>query len=518
MISGEPNMVVYNSQARELTAKIVFYGPGLSGKTTNLEILHEKMDRSKVGQLVQLSAKTDRTIYFDLLPVELGNIKGYKIRFQLATVPGQIAHNETRKVVLKGVDGIVFVVDSQWTMLPKNLESFQNLKDNLKANAIPFEGLPLVVQYNKRDLPDILSVEGLQEALGLSSYPFTEAVASQGTGVGETFKLISKLTFVDLLRRLQKKDLSSVAAEAHPPSITLTPAPLPREEIEDISWPKLPQTPGEARTPGPPASIMTPVPMPLPGTLSMPPMPLMTPIPTPIPFPSPARTRPEEGPFDMQTAPGPEPLEEEDLPVAVDEDAEVATPIPDVTHPTPPQPSPDAVLEAAPAATSGEIDERLQRELAPIRHRLLQFDDLANRVRELADRLTLLEQTLRQTSQHLEDETGRLRAAVDERGPEQSGVFERLDTIESRLESASDDLRDRIDTEVGNRESRVKPLAREIEQMHATLAELKDLHRLGEERDRRRLAEVDQLREVLASTLAQLAEQIRRAVEATSNR
>ncbi|MGH9366900.1 MAG: ADP-ribosylation factor-like protein [Thermoanaerobaculia bacterium] len=196
-------MVIYNAATRELTAKIVYYGPGLGGKTTNLQVLHDRLEPSTVGKLLNLSTHTDRTIYFDLLPVELGDIKGYKIRFQLATVPGQTAFNETRRVVLKGADGVVFVADSQWTMLPKNLESWQNLKDNLKSNGVAFEGMPVVIQYNKRDLPDILSVEAVQEALGLSSYPFVEAVASAGRGVTETFKLISKLTFVDLLRRLQ---------------------------------------------------------------------------------------------------------------------------------------------------------------------------------------------------------------------------------------------------------------------------------------------------------------------------
>ena len=196
-------MVIYNAATRELTAKIVYYGPGLGGKTTNLQLLHERLEPGTVGKLLNLATQTDRTIYFDLLPVELGDIKGYKIRFQLATVPGQTAFNETRRVVLKGADGIVFVADSQWTMLPKNLESWQNLKDNLKANGVSFEGIPVVVQYNKRDLSDVLSVDALQEALGLSSYPFVEAVASAGRGVTETFKLISKLTFVDLLRRLQ---------------------------------------------------------------------------------------------------------------------------------------------------------------------------------------------------------------------------------------------------------------------------------------------------------------------------
>jgi len=207
-------MVIYNAATRELTAKIVYYGPGLCGKTTNLKVLHDRLEPGTAGKLLNLQTQTDRTIYFDLLPVELGDIKGYKIRFQLATVPGQTAFNETRRVVLKGVDGVVFVADSQWTMLPKNLEAWQNLKDNLKANEITFESIPVVVQYNKRDLADILAVDAMQEALGLSSYPFVEAVASAGRGVTETFKLISKLTFVDLLRRLQGRRAEEASAAA----------------------------------------------------------------------------------------------------------------------------------------------------------------------------------------------------------------------------------------------------------------------------------------------------------------
>jgi signal recognition particle receptor subunit beta/predicted nucleic acid-binding Zn-ribbon protein len=205
-------MVIYNAATRELTAKIVYYGPGLCGKTTNLKVLHDRLEPGTAGKLLNLQTQTDRTIYFDLLPVELGDIKGYKIRFQLATVPGQTAFNETRRVVLKGVDGIVFVADSQWTMLPKNLEAWQNLKDNLKSNDIAFESIPVVVQYNKRDLNDILAVDAMQEALGLSAYPFVEAVASAGRGVTETFKLISKLTFVDLLRRLQGRRAEEAGA------------------------------------------------------------------------------------------------------------------------------------------------------------------------------------------------------------------------------------------------------------------------------------------------------------------
>ena len=196
-------MALFNHATKELTAKIVFYGPGLCGKTTNLKILHQRLERG-AGKLLSLSTAQDRTIYFDLLPIELGNIKGYTVRFQVCTVPGQVFYNETRRIVLRGVDGLVFVVDSQWSMLSHNLESYQNLRDNLAEEKISLESLPVVIQYNKRDLPSALSVEALQESLGFQSYPYVEAVASEGMGVLETFKLASKLTFVDLLRRLQR--------------------------------------------------------------------------------------------------------------------------------------------------------------------------------------------------------------------------------------------------------------------------------------------------------------------------
>jgi signal recognition particle receptor subunit beta len=196
----------FNHITRELTAKIVYYGPALGGKTTNLRALHETLDHVSKGKLLSLATAQDRTIYFDLLPVELGNIKGYTVRFQLCTVPGQVFYNETRKVLLRGVDGIVFVVDSQPTMLSSNLESFQNLRENLREEKIVLESLPLVVQYNKRDLSASLPVGRLQESLGLAAYPFVEASATEGSGIVETFRVVSKLTFVDLLRRLQKGD------------------------------------------------------------------------------------------------------------------------------------------------------------------------------------------------------------------------------------------------------------------------------------------------------------------------
>ena len=199
-------MALFNHMTRELTAKIVYYGPALGGKTTNLRTLHAKLDHAAKGRLLSLSTAQDRTIYFDLLPVELGNIKGYTVRFQLCTVPGQVFYNETRKIVLRGVDGVVFVVDSQPAMLSHNLESFQNLRENLREERTSLEGIPIVIQYNKRDLPASLSVATLQESLDLAAYPFVEASATEGAGIVETFRLVSKLTFVDLLRRLQKGD------------------------------------------------------------------------------------------------------------------------------------------------------------------------------------------------------------------------------------------------------------------------------------------------------------------------
>ena len=197
-------MVLFNHSTRELTAKIVYYGPGLCGKTTNLRLLHEKLDQATLGRLLSLSTAQDRTIYFDLLPVELGNVKGYTVRFQLCTVPGQVFYNETRKLVLKGADGIVFVVDSQWSMLSHNLESFQNLRENMAALGQSLDETAVVIQYNKRDLPGVLSIQALQESLGFQEFPFVESIAADAKGVVETFKLVSKMTFIHILKRLQR--------------------------------------------------------------------------------------------------------------------------------------------------------------------------------------------------------------------------------------------------------------------------------------------------------------------------
>ena len=242
-------MALFNHATKELTAKIVFYGPGLCGKTTNLKILHQRLERG-AGKLLSLSTAQDRTIYFDLLPIELGNIKGYTVRFQVCTVPGQVFYNETRRIVLRGVDGLVFVVDSQWSMLSHNLESYQNLKENLGDEKIPLESLPVVIQYNKRDLPSALSVEALQESLGFQSYPYVEAVASEGMGVLETFKLASKLTFVDLLRRLQRGWQPPTEADVPAAESSLGSASGPGGSTQPFI------------TPGPAVSISAPAPEP----------------------------------------------------------------------------------------------------------------------------------------------------------------------------------------------------------------------------------------------------------------
>ncbi|MEO8586947.1 MAG: GTPase domain-containing protein [Acidobacteriota bacterium] len=226
-------MALFNHATKELTAKIVYYGPGLCGKTSNLKILHQRLERG-AGKLLSLSTAQDRTIYFDLLPIELGNIKGYTVRFQVCTVPGQVFYNETRKIVLRGVDGLVFVVDSQWSMLSHNLECFQNLKENLHEEKISLETLPVVIQYNKRDLPSALSVEALQDSLGFHSYPYVETVASEGAGVIETFKLVSKLTFVDLLRRLQRGWQPSSAGTPAPAAEEAAPAAAAIPEVAPV--------------------------------------------------------------------------------------------------------------------------------------------------------------------------------------------------------------------------------------------------------------------------------------------
>ncbi len=198
-------MVLFNHATREMTAKIVYYGPGLCGKTTNLMVIFDKLDPKQKGKMLSLATKTDRTLFFDLLPVDIGKVGNFNLKMQLYTVPGQVFYNETRKLVLKGADSVVFVADSQPSMIESNRESFANLLENMKENSIDPEDTPIVIQYNKRDIPGVLSVEALQEQLGLEGYPCAEASAIKGEGVMETFKLVSKITAKHLYHRLKGK-------------------------------------------------------------------------------------------------------------------------------------------------------------------------------------------------------------------------------------------------------------------------------------------------------------------------
>jgi len=190
-------MAFLSHKKREIRAKIVYYGPGLSGKTSNVEYIYKKMRSDHRGELLNLSTN-ERTIFFDFLPVELGNIKGYKTSFHIFTVPGQVFYNETRKAVLNEVDGVVFVADSCKKSRDENVRSLKNLEENLAAYGKRLPDLPHVFQYNKRDMPDVMSVEELHLLLNKTGAPFFEAVATDGTGVLNTLKLISKIVLKKL--------------------------------------------------------------------------------------------------------------------------------------------------------------------------------------------------------------------------------------------------------------------------------------------------------------------------------
>ena len=194
-------MVLFNYATKELTAKVVYYGAGLCGKTTNLQWIHEKLPIRNKGKMLSLATETDRTLFFDFLPIEIGTIRGMRTRIQLYTVPGQVFYNATRRMVLKGADCVIFVCDSQEAMLDPNVESFENMRENLKANEIDADEIPVVLQYNKRDLPNALPIEILNERLNPRNYPFFEAVAVKGIGVEDTLKGATKLVFKSLATR-----------------------------------------------------------------------------------------------------------------------------------------------------------------------------------------------------------------------------------------------------------------------------------------------------------------------------
>jgi signal recognition particle receptor subunit beta len=185
-------MPLVNYSTREITCKIVYYGPGRSGKTTNLQYIHARVPDDRKGQMVSLATETDRTLFFDFLPLDLGSISGFRTKLQLYTVPGQVYYNATRKLVLRGADGIVFVADSQKEQLEENIESFRNLQENLLEQGIDIRRVPLVLQYNKRDLPGVLPTDVLEDVLNFRGAPSYSASAVRGTGVFDTLRGISE--------------------------------------------------------------------------------------------------------------------------------------------------------------------------------------------------------------------------------------------------------------------------------------------------------------------------------------
>ncbi len=193
-------MSFINYMAREINCKIVYYGPGLCGKTTNLQYIYEKTNPTAKGKMISLATETERTLFFDFLPLSLGEIRGFKTRFHLYTVPGQVFYDASRKLILKGVDGVIFVADSQIERLEANQESVDNLKGNLAEQGYSLEKLPYVVQYNKRDLPNVVDVEELRALLNPTGVPDYEAVARTGPGVFETLKSVSKQVLTELKR------------------------------------------------------------------------------------------------------------------------------------------------------------------------------------------------------------------------------------------------------------------------------------------------------------------------------
>lgn len=193
-------MSFINFAAREINCKIVYYGPGLGGKTTNLQIVYDKTADKSKGKMISLATETDRTLFFDFLPLDLGTVRGFKTRFHLYTVPGQVFYDASRKLILRGVDGVVFVADSQEERMDANIEALDNLMENLQEHGYNFGTIPYVLQLNKRDLPNVLPIDSLKRELMKRDEPVFEAVAYQGQGVFETLKEVARQVLLELKR------------------------------------------------------------------------------------------------------------------------------------------------------------------------------------------------------------------------------------------------------------------------------------------------------------------------------
>ena len=193
-------MTFINYASREINCKIVYYGPGLCGKTTNLQYIYDKTNPGAKGKLISLATETDRTLFFDFLPLELGTVRGFKTRFHLYTVPGQVFYDASRKLILKGVDGVIFVADSQVERMDANVEAIENLQTNLKSQGYDLMNIPYVLQLNKRDLPNVETVDEMKRLLMKKNEPVFEAVAAKGPGVFATLKGVAKLVLSELTK------------------------------------------------------------------------------------------------------------------------------------------------------------------------------------------------------------------------------------------------------------------------------------------------------------------------------
>ncbi len=303
--------MLVNPTSMQANVKIVYYGPGLCGKTTNLQWIHRKIAPKSRGEMVSLETQTDRTLFFDLLPLDVGVVGGLKVLLQLYTVPGQVFYNATRKLVLKGVDGVVFVADSQEAVLEANTESLQNLYDNLAEQGCDVSALPMVFQLNKRDLRDILPAEKLTQALGTRGLPVYEAAALHGVGVFETLKGICRVTINDI-RESARSASDAVPRRPAGRSATSTSAAVP---ASPVAVPSPPATPVAPPTPHPPTKepvAPTPHPPPVEPAAPTPNPPPVEPV-APSSYPATAEPVPPRSyPATVQAAP-PEPAGHDSL-------------------------------------------------------------------------------------------------------------------------------------------------------------------------------------------------------------
>jgi signal recognition particle receptor subunit beta len=323
-------MVFFNYSTMQMAAKVVYYGPGLCGKTTNLHYIYGHTTNESRGEMVSLETETDRTLFFDLLPIDVGSIAGFNTRIQLYTVPGQVFYNTTRKLVLKGVDGIVFVADSQKPMLQANVDSFRNLEENINEMGLSLDTLPIVLQFNKRDLPEILSVAEMNAALNRGNWPHVEASAFTGMGVFETLKEISRVTLLSLKKRLARPE---TPAQPKPPGPPRPPVQMP--------------TPPAAAPVAPVAPIMA-APAPSPVSAAHP---VVTPPPPPGPPVLPA-----------QAAPPPRPVSAAH-PVVPAPPGQVTAPR--LTTPSAPPPPPRPAARKSSLDVLGELEKLRQQTKAP---------------------------------------------------------------------------------------------------------------------------------------------------------